>query len=280
MSKSIVITGCSTGFGRVTALHLAAQGWTVFATVRKESDRTSLLAEANEKGCAARLNPLLCDITDAAQVAELARSVAAAAPQLDALVNNAGTAFPAPLELLSVDELRSQLEINVVAQLAVTQALLPLLKAARGTIINVSSVGGRIATPVLGAYNISKFGLEALSDVLRVELAPFGLRVVIIEPAGSATAIWNTSRRRANIAAAEHSPYQPLIATMLQVSHNSAAHGFPPQLFADTVFKILTSRSPHSRYALPAGSSGRSILLRKLLPDAWWDHILRRSLKW
>jgi len=281
VTKFIVITGCSTGFGRVTALHLAKQGWRVFATVRKETDRAGLLAEATGLGCAETLTPVLCDITDAAQVAALGRALAEATPQLDGLVNNAGTAFPAPLELLSVDELRAQLEINLVGHLAVIQALLPLLKAAHGTIINVSSIGGRLTTPVLGAYNISKFGLEALSDVLRVELAPFGVRVVVIEPGGSDTAIWDTSRARATgrIDVNANGPYAPLIQAIQQFSRNAAAGGFPPQLFADTILKILKQAHPRSRYAIP-GSVARMIFLRRFIPDSLWDRILRRSLKW
>src|SRR5258706_12990794 len=281
MSKVIVITGCSSGFGRVTALHLARQGWRVFATVRKETDRAGLLAEATEHGCAERLTPVLCDITDAGQVAALGSSVAEETQQLEALENNAGTAFPAPLELLSADELRSQLEINLVGHLTVIQTLLPLLKAAHGTIINVSSVGGKIATPVLGAYNISKFGLEALSDVLRIELAPFGVRVVVIEPGGSDTAIWETSRKRAGgqVRVTADNPYISLIAAIEKFSRNAAAQGFPPQLFADTVLKILNQPHPRARYAIP-GSVARTIFLRRILPDGVGDRILRRSLKW
>lgn len=282
MPKTIVITGCSSGFGRVTALHLAQQGWRVFATVRKEADRESLLAEATNRGCAASLMPVLCDITNPEQVAALERTVAEATPRLDALLNNAGTAFPAPLELIALDELRSQLEVNVVGQVAVTQALLPLLKAARGTIINVTSVGGRVAMPVIGAYNASKFAMEALSDVLRVELAPFGVRVVVIEPGGSATAIWETSQNRAaglTQQDANHNPYAPLIATVQNYFNREAARGFPPQLFADTVLKILSQSHPRTRYPIP-GQVGRMIRLRTLLPDWLWDRTLRRSLRW
>jgi NAD(P)-dependent dehydrogenase (short-subunit alcohol dehydrogenase family) len=279
MPNNIVITGCSTELGRVTALHMASQGWTVFATVRRESDAAGLQAEAAGKGGPGTLEPVLCDITDPAQVAGLGQMLAARAPQLDALVNNAGTAYPAPLELLPPDELRAQLEVNLIGHLAVTQTVLPLLKAARGTIINVSSVGGRIALPVLGAYNISKFALEAFSDVLRLELAPLGVRVVVIEPSGSDTAIWETSRKRADITRVEQSPYKPLIASILKRSRAAAENGFPPQLFADTVFKIVNTPRPRARYPIP-GSTGRSILMRRLLPDAWWDAMLRRSLKW
>lgn len=282
MPKVIVITGCSSGFGRVTALHLAQQGWSVFATVRKEADQASLLAEATNRSCAASLTPVLCDITNPEQVAALEQTVAEATPRLDALLNNAGTAFPAPLELIALDELRSQLEVNVVGQVAVTQALLPLLKAARGTIINVTSVGGRVAMPVIGAYNASKFAMEALSDVLRVELAPFGVRVVVIEPGGSATAIWETSQNRAARLTqqdGDHNPYAPLIATIQNYFKREAARGFPPQLFADTVLKILNQPHPRTRYPIP-GQVGRMIRLRTLLPDWLWDRTLRRSLRW
>lgn len=146
MSRAIVITGCSSGFGRVTALHLAQQGWRVFATIRKEADRASLLTEATKHGCAERITPVICDITNSEQIVALGQTVAEGVPQLDALLNNARTSFPAPLELITLDDLRSQLEINVVGHVAVTQRLLPLLKAAMGTIINVTSVGGRIAS--------------------------------------------------------------------------------------------------------------------------------------
>lgn len=180
--KTVVIIGCSSGFGRVTALHLARHGWQVFATVRQESDQASLLSEAMAiaRSSSGRLVPVRCDITNAEAVTALSQTVAAATPRLVGLVNNAGAAFPAPLELLPLDALRAQLEINVVGHLAVTQALLPFLKAGGGTIINVSSESGRVVFPITGAYHMSKFALEAMSDVLRIELAPFGVRVVVL----------------------------------------------------------------------------------------------------
>lgn len=196
MPKTMVITGCSSGLGRATALHFAALGWQVWATVRKEADLTSLLVEAMSQGWGERLVPVLCDITQAEQVARLARVVADATPTLDVLVNNAGTGYPGPLEFLPIADLRAELELNTLAHLAVTQALLPLLKPARGTLINVSSVGGRIVYPINGAYHMSKFALEAMSDALRVELAPSGVRVVIVEPGSSPTSIWTTSLER------------------------------------------------------------------------------------
>lgn len=279
--RSIVISGCSSGFGRQTALHLAKQGWHVFATVRKEADQVSLLQEATTMQCQDQLTPLICDITRSDQVTTLAQAVAGATPTLNALLNNAGTAFAGPLELISLDDFRAQLEINVVAHLGVIQALLPLLKAARGSIINVSSVNGRIATPIVGAYSASKFALEAMSDALRVELAPFGIHVVVIEPSSSPTSIWDTSRQRAEVVLDEHrdGPYARLLNTFEKLAARSGTSGFPPQLFADTVGTILNSPRPRTRYVVPR-SAKRGILLRQILPDKLWDRQVRRLLRW
>ena len=277
--KTAVITGCSSGFGRATALHLVREGWQVFATVRREVDRAGLMDEAQDTGD--RLAVLLCDVTQLEQVQALAATVTAATPRLDGLVNNAGAAFPAPLELLPLDVLRAQLELNVVAQLAVTQVLMPLLKAARGTIINVSSDSGRMVFPITGAYHLSKFALEAMSDALRIELAPFGVRVVVLEPGPSRTAIWATSRQRAlaGMSGIDASAYAPLIAAVEQAADRRARTGFPPQAFAETVLKILNTRQPRARYAIPWQTAGL-ITLRRLLPDATWDWLVRRALRW
>lgn len=282
MPKTIAITGCSSGFGRVTALHMASQGWRVFATIRNEADRESLLSEALERGSAEYITPLVCDITDAAQVSAMGGAIAEASPRLDALLNNAGTAFPAPLELIPLDALRSQMDVNVIGHISVIQTLLPLLKAARGTIINVTSVGGRIAFPLIGAYNASKFAMEALSDVLRLELAPFGVGVVVIEPGTSATAIWETSGNRAKELledGADRNPYTPLIDSINNHIREDIKRGFPPQRFADTVLEILTNPRPRTRYQIPRSVSW-TILLRTLMPDRLWDRMLRRALKW
>ena len=281
LERSIVITGCSSGFGRVTALALAQRGWRVFATVRKQSDRESLLAEAKQHNTCSSLIPIICDITRQEQVTALAQQVAATVPRLDALLNNAGTAFAAPLELLALDDLRSQMEINVVAQVAVTQALLPLLKVARGTIINVSSVGGRIAIPVMGAYSASKFAIEAISDAWRLELAPTGVRVVLIEPGSSPTGIWQTSQQRADTALAQHrtGPYARLLTNIEKLEMRTVELGFPPHVFADTVLKILNSKHPRARYSINR-SAGLQILLHDLLPTTLWDAALRFILRW
>lgn len=281
VDKTIVITGCSSGFGRVTALQLARSGWRVFATVRKESDRESLLVEAANQGCKENLGVLLCDITDSAQITDLAKTISSEVSRLDALLNNAGTAYAGPLELVSPDDLRQQFEINVIAHVAVTQALLPLLKAAKGIIVNVSSVSGRVATPVIGPYAASKFALEAISDAWRVELAHFGVRIVLIEPSSSATGIWNTSKERAveRLEPYRSGPYRRLLNVMEKMVANIDKNSFPPQLFADTVQKILSNRKPKTRYVIPTRAAW-FIRLRKFLPDRLWDKQVRRTLRW
>ena len=277
--RTVLVTGCSSGFGRATALYLLRRNWRVIGTVRRETDAERLRAEAASQ--AAHLRVVIADITQADDVAGLARVVKAEAPQLHGLVNNAGTAFPAPLELLPIDEFRAQLELNLVAHLAVTQAVMPALKAARGTIINVSSVGGRIATPLLGAYNSSKFALEALSDVLRLELIPFGIRVAVIEPGASPTEIWKTSAGRTPGAdgRADGAPYAKLIEGIQAFAMNARTVGFPPELFAQTVERILESPNPKPRYALP-GDIRMRLFLRKILSDRMMDRLIRRRLNW
>ena len=278
---TVVITGCSTGFGRVTAAFLAERGWRVLATVRQEAQRAELLAEAAGRGYGDRLIPLICDITRPADVERLAQAVAAHGPALNALVNNAGTAYPGPLELLPVADLRAQLEINLLGHFAVTRALLPALKAARGMIINVSSVGGRVAFPLHGPYTMSKFALEAMSDVLRLELAPFGVKVVIIAPGASPTAIWDTSlgRAKASPMYAGLADYAPLAAAVERFARRGAAGGFPPELFARTVYRILNNRRPAAIYFVPR-SAALVVAARRLAPDWLWDWAVRRILRW
>jgi len=292
--KTIVITGCSSGFGRITALTLAGRGWHVFGTVRKEADRDSLLEEAVRQGCQENLTILFCDITQAEQITPLVEQVkeyikehmqadvpGGNEPRLNALMNNAGTAYGGPMELLPIDNLRAQFEINLFAQVVVTQAFLPLLKAARGTIIMVSSIGGRIATPITGAYNASKAALEFISDALRIELGPAGVRVVIVEPISSPTDIWDTSMERAlqHIGPHRGGPYERLLKISERVAKRSSSKGFPPQVFADTVVRILESDRPRVRYAVP-WNAAIPMLIYRFLPDQWWDYLVRRSLKW
>ena len=187
---AVVITGASTGIGRVCAFHMDKLGFRVFAGIRNESDGRSLI-----EGSAGRITPLLIEVTDSVSALAAADRVAGAVGSagLSGLVNNAGIVVAGPLEFLPLSELRKQFEVNVLGQIAVTQAFLPLLRQARGRIVNMSSIAGRVAFPYIGPYSASKYALEAISDALRIELLPWGISVSVIEPGDVATPIWKKS---------------------------------------------------------------------------------------
>lgn len=276
-TRTVLITGASTGIGRATALHLDRLGWTVYAGVRKETDAESLRAAS-----AGRLIPVRLDVTDAPSIAAAAETIGGGdgGAGLRGLVNNAGIAVAAPVEFLPLDQLRRQLEVNLVGQVAVTQAVLPLLRAGRGRVVNMSSIGGRLASPMMAPYNASKFALEALTDVLRLELRPWGIDVVAIEPGAIATPIWEKS-----VAAADHmlpslpvaaqELYGPAIEAARRWAARQAAAGIPPEAVARAVARALTARRPRTRYAVGRDAQV-GVLLARLLPDRLRDELILR----
>ena len=268
-SRSVLVTGASTGIGRATAELLAARGFRVFAGVRKQADAESIRSEG--------ITPLILDVTRADQIAEAAAAITAAGG-LYGLVNNAGIASAAPLEFVAIDELRYQLEVNVVGQVAVTQAVLPLLRAARGRIVNVTSIGGLIAGQMLGPYNASKFALEAVTHVLRQELAPWGLEVIAIEPGVIATPIWSTSAASADRMLAPNLDavtklYGAQIAAAQRMAANASTGGIAPLEVAKVIERALTARRPRTRYPVGTDAKVGSALLARL-PDRTRDRLL------
>jgi NAD(P)-dependent dehydrogenase (short-subunit alcohol dehydrogenase family) len=274
---SILVTGASTGIGRATALRLAAAGSIVFAGVRKRSDADSLTAAAS-----GALIPLMLDVSDAKAIAAAAEIITSRVGErgLDGLVNNAGIAAAAPLEFVPIDEFRNQLEVNVVGQLAVTQAVLPLLRIAGGRIVNVTSIGGLIAGAMLGPYHASKFALEAMTDTLRVELRPWGITVIAIEPGAIATPIWATSSDRSDrmLEGADEAErlYGASIASAKAGAARSARDGLPPDAVAQVIEKALTASRPRTRYAVGVDAKVGSAVIAKL-PDRLRDRLLKRS---
>jgi NAD(P)-dependent dehydrogenase (short-subunit alcohol dehydrogenase family) len=276
----VVVTGASSGIGAACALRLAELGYHVFAGARKET-----AAEEVERRAPGAVEPLRLDVTSAPTIAEAARRVAAAVGPagLAGLVNNAGIVAAGPLEFVPLDEVRQQFEVNVVGALAVTQAFLPLLRAARGRIVNVSSVSGRIASPFLGPYSASKFALEALSDSLRVELRPWGIRVSLVEPGAVDTPLWEKSLARADEIEKQFPPearalYGEGLTAMRKLAREAAQSAMPAAVVAAAVAHALTARRPRTRYLL--GTDARlAVLLRKLLPDRAWDALIARRLK-
>ncbi len=276
--RSVLITGASTGIGRATALHLDGKGWRVFAGGRREEDAASLREAGSE-----RLVPLMLDVTDSAQIAAAAERIGEEVGEggLDGLVNNAGVAMPSPLETLPIDDFKRQIEINLTGQVAVTQALLPQIRAARGRIVFLSSIGGRIAFPFTGAYHAAKFGIEAVGDVFRRELHGWGISVSVIEPGSIATAIWDRGEREAD-EIGERSPareelYGKAIARYRKVMRKTAERGIPPEKVAGTIEHALSSRHPRSRYlvGLDAKIQAR---LKYVIPTRLFDRILIRAV--
>jgi NAD(P)-dependent dehydrogenase (short-subunit alcohol dehydrogenase family) len=281
--RSCVITGASTGIGEACARRLDAAGWRVFAGVRREQDAARL-----RDGASARLQPVMIDVTDAASIAAAAALVQSVAGEDDVsgLVNNAGIAVAAPLEYLPIDEFRRQLEVNVTGQLAVTQAFMPLLRRSRDParrLVLMGSIGGRAATPFLGAYSASKFALEGMADALRIELQPWGIDVAIVEPGSIATPIWSKGDETAVRLAARfprdaEQHYGSALAAMRQAAGAAGRRGIPPDVVAEAVEHALTSRRPRTRYLVGTDAKLRA-RIGSLLPDRLSDRLLTRLLK-
>jgi NAD(P)-dependent dehydrogenase (short-subunit alcohol dehydrogenase family) len=277
--RSVLVTGASTGIGRATALRLDAAGWRVFAGVRKEAD-----AEALRQAGSASLVPLILDVTDAEQIAAAATRIEVdAGGRLDGLVNNAGIAIPGPLETLPLDDFRRQIEVGLTAQVAVTRAMVPLIRQARGRIVFITSIGGRIAFPLNGAYHAAKFGLEAVGDVFRQELRPWGIGVSIVEPGSIDTPIWERGERNAEEIEARAHPdqdalYGQAIESFRKVVRDLAERGIPPEKVAKAIEHALSASRPRSRYlvGLDAKLQAR---IKPLIPTPVFDRIVARMMK-
>jgi NAD(P)-dependent dehydrogenase (short-subunit alcohol dehydrogenase family) len=271
---TVLITGASTGIGRATALRLARSGWTVLAGVRRVNDGDALVVAGGE-----RLIPIILDVTDAAQIDAAVEEVGEHG-RLDALVNNAGIGFGGPLELVPIDDLRSQLEVNVLGPVALTQAMLPALRRARGRIVFISSVGGRVAMPFTAPYAASKHAVEAIGDALRVELRSSHMQVALIEPGSVATPIWDKGRAQGehlSVPAELTDQYGHVPAVMSKVLEDIERRGIPPERVAETIEQALTARRMKARYLI--GRDAKAMLLAKrLLPDHLFDQVARRAL--
>lgn len=271
------MTGASTGIGRATALRLDSVGWRVFAGVRREEDAESLRAEAS-----ASLEPLFLDVTDAGQIAAAAERIGTRPEDgLQGLVNNAGVAIPSPLETIPIDDFRRQIEVNLTGHVAVTQALLPALRRGGGRIVFVSSIGGRIAFPLTGAYHAAKFGVEAAGDVFRQELRPWGIPVSIVEPGSIDTPIWERGERTAD-EVGERSPqrealYGRAIERYRKVARDTADRGIPPEQVAKAIEHALSARRPRSRYLVGLDAKVQA-RLKPLLPTRVLDRIVARVM--
>ena len=272
-----VVTGASTGIGRATALDLAADGFDVFAGVRRKADGEAL-KEAAEGG----LTPVTIDVTKPATISRAKGAIGrkVGGDGLAALVNNAGVAIAGPLEFMPIDDFRRQIEVNLTGHLAVTQALLAQLRKARGRIVNVTSIGGLVSYPFNGPYHASKFGLEALSDSLRVELQPWGIDVIAIEPGTVATEIWDrgldkAAKIRDGLPSEGTKLYGPALEAMFKLMDNTGSGGLHPDKAAKVIRKAIVADKPKTRY-LVGRDAKVALRMNRLLSDRTWDRIVTR----
>lgn len=273
----VLVTGAGRGIGRAVTLRLAAAGWQVLAGVRTELAGKQLVADAGD--APGRVTPVELDVTVPAHVEALEAVLPA---RLDGLVNNAGIAVGGPLETLTRADLRHQLEVNLVGPLALTRAVLPRLRAARGRIVFVSSVNGRVSFPFTGAYNASKYALEAVADCLRVELHPFGVQVALVEPGVTDTDPWHEmdgliDGLQAGLEGEHRELYAPHFAGERQLVAKIRTNAQPPDRVAAAVERALTARRVRPRTLV--GRDVRVILaMRTVLPARGLDAVWRRGL--
>jgi len=272
VSRTVLVTGASSGIGEATALRLARAGWPVVATARRPDRLVHLAAAGCQTG---RL-----DVADLAALPEAAAEIAAKFGPVGVLVNNAGYSQSGALETLPIDKLRAQLETNVVGLLRLTQLVLPAMRAQGwGKIVNLSSMGGKVAYPGGGAYHASKHALEAISDVLRFEVAGFGVDVIVIEPG-----LVRTGFADAAVGSMDHvadtGPYAQLDTAVARITADAYRPGMagwmvrPPDAVAKVIERALNARRPKPRYRV--AGAGMFIGLRRVLGDRLWDALLRQ----
>lgn len=276
--RAVVVTGASTGIGRSCAVRLDRAGWRVFAGVRKPEDAESLSAE-----CSDRLEPVTIDVADGATIAAAADRVGeATGSRLDGLVNNAGVTVQGPVEAVPLDDYRRQLEVNVIGQVAVTQAFLAMIRAVRGRVVFMSSIGGRGGFAYLSPYNASKAAIGAIGDSLRQEMKPFGVEVSIVEPGAIATEIWDKGVAsgpafREAIGPEMNELYGDKLEQFQALAVKTGAGGLPPDAVADVVEHALTASRPKAVYVV-GGEAKAQAVLRKFLPRRAFDRLVERRI--
>lgn len=274
---AVLITGASSGMGKATALLLDQEGYTVFAGVRKERDAQMLKQQASD-----RLIPIFLEVTDASSIAAAASLVSDKVGEagLVGLVNCAGIGVTAPLELVPIPELRRQFEINVIARITITQAFLPLIREAKGRIINFGSVGGRVSIPFGGPLCAALHAVEALNDSLRMELQPWGIHVCLIAPGSIHTPAVDKLVEDSEAMLKTFPPegarrYASAYKAFVQTFHEHEEAGAPPEAAAKVILEALTARKPRTRY--PVGPLSRRLpLLARWLPAPVLDRVRLR----
>jgi NAD(P)-dependent dehydrogenase (short-subunit alcohol dehydrogenase family) len=271
-TRNVLVTGASTGIGRATAEHLKRRGFHVIAGVRKEADGKELADLGIEIA--------LIDVTDEATIAATAKQVGDR--PLAGLVNNAGISIGGPMEFLPIDKLRQQLEVNVIGLVATTQAMMPALRLATGRVVNIGSVAGRVASPFVAPYNASKFAVEAITDAWRQELAPWGIKMIVIEPGSVSTPIWTkgaeqVAEARETLPVEALEKYGKAMSAFDGILARMDRMGIEPVKVAQLVEKALTARSPRARYLI--GPDARmQVGLKTVLPTRAFDKAVEKLM--
>ncbi len=280
----ILITGCSSGFGLLSAARLGASGHTVYASMRDPAKQEALLAETASRG--GELRVLQLDVTDRDSIGAAIECIEREQERLDVVVNNAGYGIGGFFEDLSETEIREQFDTNFFGAQAVTRAALPLLRRTaahskhRTKVINISSIQGLAPSPGLGAYSASKFALEGFSEGLHFELQPFGVDVVLVEPGAYETAIFTANRRLAARMGAEDSPYARFTQRLLAMVENLVASGQgvgDAEEVARLIERIVNNPRPRLRYLISSAARKR-YLVRRILPFKWYRRLVLRKV--
>lgn len=276
MSTGIVISGASTGIGAASAALLAEKGFVVFAGVRNETDAQRLA------GLSSNVRPVMLDVTKRESLEGAAQLVRESGIALHGVVSNAGIAVGGPLEHVSPDDMRRQFEVNVYGALAVVQTFLPFLTENDGRIVFVGSISGRLATPYIGPYSASKFALRGLADAMRLELAPTGIAVSLIEPGSVKTPIWGKGRAEAGEIAQRldskaRAHYLKALERIVSITEHQERDGMPVEVVTSAIAHALTDRRPRAQYVV--GTPARMGSVVAALPAALRDKAVRRSMR-
>ncbi len=274
--EAIVVTGASSGIGHETALLFAQRGYLVFAGVRKEADRERLEAEHQN------LRPVILDVTVPADVTRCVETIRASGASLHAVVSNAGVAVAGPLEYLPIESLRAQFEVNVYGPIALTQAMLPLLRSTGGRLVFIGSIAGRLSAPFVGPYSASKAALASFVDALRQELRGSGVDVSLFEFAAVKTPIWEKGRNAKDRIVAQMPPeamqrYGKFIDAIVAQTRREETEGMDASVVANAVFAALTSAKPRERYVI--GKQARIQAIAAMLPPKTRDKLVRSAMK-
>lgn len=284
--KVVLITGCSSGFGFMTALKFARSGFLTFASMRDvECDGAKEVLEIKKKE-SLPIEILPLDVTSQLSVEEAVQMAVNKASRIDVLVNNAGFGYFGPVEEFSVDEVKAQYETNVFGVLRMVKSVVPVMRQQKyGSIINISSIAGLISLPLNGVYSSSKFALESLTEALRFELNHFNIKVSLVEPGSFSTSFWNNLKYPKSLELAD-SPYQNFSKESLskwkkaesRFKSSISARFFNPDAVVNKIYEVAQMENPSLRY--PVGLEANAIFLRKLLPQSLWERLLHKVYKW